>query len=419
MRYVLYNLLMGLAAPVGAAYLLLSHRHRPLLRRFSPSLPGSAGTGVLWVHACSVGEVFVARALLNALQGKNRDNGLLLTVSTLSGLDLARKILPDVPTTFAPFDLAASVRRFIRQLRPAALIILETELWPNLIRETRRAGVPVLILNGRISPRKYPRYRRYRHFLPPVYPLISHVGVQDEVYLHRFAMLGVPKDRITITGNLKFDGVATAVDESRKDAIRLENGFRAGDRIIVFGSTRSGDETLASACWNALKEEYPDLKIVVAPRHLQRVEEVVAAFSGDTLSLRSAIKASGNGGQARILVLDTMGELGGMYAIATVAVIGGSFFPGVEGHNPLESAALGVPTVFGPFMGNFPDAAALLTSVGGAVQASGPEELIPVLKRLLDDVEYSRLLGECGRQAILRNQGASERSLALIDRYLT
>ena len=278
--------------------------------------------------------------------------------------------------------------------------------------------MPVLILNGRISPRKFPKYLRYRHLLPPVYSLINHVGAQEEVYLHRFQALGIPGERITITGNLKFDGVATEVEKSHKDLIRLENGFSESDRILVFGSTRTGDETLAAACWNALKDDYPDLKVVVAPRHLQRVEEVVAAFSGTVLSRRSEIKSAGICGRGRVLVLDTMGELGGMYAVATIAVIGGSFYPGVEGHNPLESAALGVPTVFGSFMGNFPDAAALLTGAGGAVQASGPEELVALLKRLLDDVEYSRHIGECGRRAILRNQGASERSVALIDRYL-
>ena len=418
MRYFLYNLLLYLAAPVVAAYLLLSRKHRPLLNRFAPRVPAASAPGTLWIHACSVGEVFVARALINALRGHGDSRNLLLTVSTVSGLDLARKAIPEVPSVFAPFDLVSVVRQFVRRLRPAALVILETELWPNLIRETRRAGVPVVILNGRISPRKYPRYRRYRHLLPPVYSLLSHVGVQDEVYLHRFQALGVPEERITITGNLKFDGVATEVEKSRKVTIRLENGFSESDRILVFGSTRAGDETLAAACWNALKNDYPNLKVVVAPRHLQRVEEVVAAFSGNVLSLRSEIKSSRSGGRGRVLVLDTMGELGGMYAIATIAVIGGSFYPGVEGHNPLESAALGVPTVFGPYMGNFPDATALLTDTGGALQAKGPEGLVPLLRRLLDDAELARQIGERGRGAILNNQGASERSLALIERHL-
>lgn len=419
MRYFLYNLLMIVLAPFGAAYLLCSRKHRALLQRFSPPVSVPGKERVVWVHACSVGEVFVAKVLVKALQEAYPETGLLLTVNTQSGFELAGKVLPGIPVSYAPFDLAGAVRRFVGRVQPAVLVILETELWPNLIRETRRAGVPVLIVNGRISPRKYPGYRRYRHVLPPVYSWINEVGVQEEVYRQRFTALGVPDDRTTITGNLKFDGVTMAVESGRKEAMRAENGFDPADRVLVFGSTRPGDEVLAASCWDTLKVAYPDLLLVVAPRHLQRLDEVLAAFANETVVLRSKIGEQGGVGEARILILDTMGELAGMYAIASIAVIGGSFYPGVEGHNPLESAALGVPTVFGPYMGNFPEAATLLCEAGGALRADSPADLTPLLKRLLDDPEYGGRVGARGREAVLRNQGAARRSVALIGRHLT
>lgn len=418
MRYLLYTILITMAAPLGAIYLLFSRKYRPLLRRFFPAVPALDGGQLVWVHACSVGEVFVAKVLIRGLREDVPSAEILLSVSTLSGLEIARKTLPDVQVTLAPMDLACTVRRFVKKLRPAILVLLETELWPNLIRETRRQNVPVIVVNGRISPGKFPKYRKYSWILPPVYSLLNHVAAQEEVYRHRFTALGVPEARVSITGNLKCDGVATEVSEDKRQALRKEYGFADTDRIVVFGSTRPGDEALAYSCWETLKQDYHDLKLVIAPRHLQRLEEGVGAFKGERIILRSAMLTGKRNPDARVMFLDTMGELAGMYSLCQVAVIGGSFFPGVEGHNPLEPAALGVPTLFGPYMGNFPDAASLLVAAGGAFQLSSSEELAPFLKKLLDNPDLGIRTGQAGREAVIRNQGSVVRCVELIRGYL-
>ena len=285
------------------------------------------------------------------------------------------------------------------------LILLETELWPGLVREAKRCGVPVAVVNGRLSPRKFPNYKKYAFLLPPVFSWLSHVAAQEHIYRDRFAALGVPEGRISITGNMKYDGVLTEVPESLKMSLRETNGFDEQSEILIFGSTRPGDEELAAACWKALKDRYPRLRLIVAPRHHNRLEEGLAAFKGEEVVLRSERIADKENRTARVLFLDTMGELGSMYSLCRVAVIGGSFFAGVEGHNPVESAALGIPTIFGPFMGNFPDAAAMLLEAGGAFQVSTQEDFFIIcLRRLLDNPEYARAIGESGRRVVLENQ---------------
>lgn len=420
MRYLLYNIVVTALAPLAVFYLLCSRRHRALLRRFRPvvSVPAMKEGRLIWVHACSVGEVFVAKVLIRGLREHLPQGDILLTVSTLSGLEIARNTLPDIQVALAPMDLACSVRGFVKRVQPGILILLETELWPNLILETRKQGVPVMVVNGRISPGKFPKYRKYAWIMPPVYSLLNHVAAQEEIYRQRFVALGVPGEKVSVTGNLKCDGVITEVDEPRKEALRKEYGFTNSDRIVIFGSTRPGDEALAFACWEGLNKEYPDLRLVIAPRHLQRLEEGLDAFRGEKVNLRSLQKIGEGDPESRILFLDTMGELGGMYALCHAAVIGGSFFPGVEGHNPLEPAALGVPAIFGPYMGNFPDAATLLVAAGGAFQLASPDELAPLLRQLFDNPELGTRTGMAGCEAVMRNQGALLRSIRMIDELM-
>lgn len=418
MRYVLYNILLLMLAPMGACYLVCSRRYRVLLRRFAPKIPSVPRGTILWVHGCSVGEVFVASVLVRALREHYPEATILLTVNTVSGYQLAKETLSDISVTFAPFDLAFCVRQFIKRVRPAMLVLLETELWPGLVRESRRQNIPVVVVNGRISPRKFPNYKKYACILPPVFTWLSHVAAQEAVYRDRFVALGVSPDNITLTGNIKYDGVRTEVSECLKRSMREENGFDEGHDILVFGSTRPGDEVLAAECWQCLKDAYPNLCFIIAPRHLNRLKEGVAAFKGEQVTLRSEIKAGKNPAKTRVLFLDSLGELGSVYAISRVAVIGGSFFAGVEGHNPLEPAALGIPTVFGPYMGNFPDAAEMLLGADGAIQVTAPGGLVPVLKRLLDDPEFGRTVGEAGRSVILNNQGAVARTVDQIATFI-
>ena len=414
--YAIYNLAWAVAAPGLRAWLRRHPRHGPLLARFDPEIPADV-VRPLWVHACSVGEVTTAKPILQALRQRFAGAPILLSTSTATGRDLADRTCAGCPVTWFPFDAPGSVRQFLEKAQPRILILIETELWPNVLRECRRRGIPAVIVNGRLSDKHFPRYRRWRPFFQAVFGQLTAVGVQNQVYADRMTALGVDAAKVHITGNTKFDAVAAEVDEARRARLKAENGFPEQAPILVFGSTRPGDEALAGACWHTLRTQFPDLRLVVAPRHLERMDEALQPFDEPVLR-RSEVKQGRTPNGERVFFLDTVGELALFYSLGSVAVVGGSFFPGVNGHNPLEPAALGVPTVFGPYMSNFPDPAAVLLAAKGAIQVPSPERLGETLAALLNDPEESARMAARGRDAILSERGAIERNVDLVEAVL-
>ncbi|MFP4500332.1 MAG: 3-deoxy-D-manno-octulosonic acid transferase [Candidatus Hydrogenedentota bacterium] len=413
MRYLLYNSAVRAAAPVGALWLRAHARHRPLLARFEPPVPPLAGAP-LWVQACSVGEVGVARALLHAMGERFPAYPRLLTASTLAGFRIAQTAGNDIAAlTWFPFDTPGAVRRFLGEARPAALVLIETELWPNVLRACAERGVPVLVVNGRISARHYQRYQRLRVLARSLFTQLTAVGAQDETHAARFRELGTPAACVHVTGNTKFDAVPAHVPPHTRQRLRAENGLGKAP-VLVFGSTRPGDEALAAACWRTLRDAFPALRLVIAPRHGERLREAMAPFAGEAVLLRSAVKAGHAPAGERVLFLDTVGELVSFYSLADAAVIGGSFYPGVEGHNPLEPAALGVPAVFGPHMDNFAEPARTLLQAQGAKRVYEVGALSGVLHDLLGDATLRRNMGTRARKCVLDNQGATGRNLELL-----
>ena len=416
MAYFLYDLATTVLAPFGGAWLCVSSKHRPLLGRFAPRVPGLSGRPV-WVQACSVGEVSTAKAVVAAMRRRWPGVPVLLTTSTVTGRALAESVSSDAAVAWFPFDHPLSMRGFLRRVRPRALVLIETELWPNALRQTHRFGVPSVVVNGRLSDKHFARYRRYRRFVTPMLTHLTAAGMQNQEYAGRLAALGVDPDVIRVTGNTKFDGVATEVSAETCRSVRIENGFVEDQPVLVFGSTRPGDEALAAKCWKALRDEFSELKLIVAPRHLNRVKEATEPFD-EPLLRRSEVQQGRRPEGERVFVLDTTGELAAFYAIATVAVIGGSFYPGVNGHNPLEPAGVGVPTVFGPYMSNFVDPARVLVENRGARQVTGPRALLDELRGLLSDASARRELGRKGRKAIIENRGAIDRNLDLVEQVV-
>ncbi len=421
MLYAGYTLLWTVVAPVLALVLVVRGRHRALLRRFWPEAPPSTSapqfaSGSIWVHACSVGEVRTALPIANALRQRFPGAPLVITVSTVTGRALALESFQGIASvTWLPFDHPWLTRRFVRRLAPRLLLILETELWPALIRECAAAGVPVAIVNGRISDKHLARYRRILPLMRTFVPRISAAGVQSETYRGRFIEFGLDAGRILVTGNTKFDGAPEPIPNESLSALRAQCGFGADDRVVVFGSTRPGDEARAASCWRELRGAYPSLRFVIAPRHLDRADEAAAAF-GEGVARRSAGVYRSN---ARILLVDTLGELIHFYAMSDVAVIGGSFSPEVQGHNPIEPAALGVPVLFGPRMRNFADAAELLVSGGGARRVADDDELVKNLRALLNDHSTRVEMGQRARNVVVENRGAIARTLDFLSPLFT
>jgi 3-deoxy-D-manno-octulosonic-acid transferase len=409
----LYNALWRTSTPFAKRWLARHPTHQVLNQRFLGHVDAAA-PGAIWIQACSVGEVSTALPLLQALHDALPAIPLLLTASTATGLRHAEARCKDLCATgWFPFDHPATVHRCFESVRPRMLILVETELWPNVILEARRRGVPVLIVNGRIADKTFQRYQRFQRWLHPMLAAISAVAAQSPRHAERFIALGVPAHAVVNTGNLKFDGVRTVVDSRARTRLRAEMGIPADSPVLLFGSTRPGDEALASACWTTLREEQPQLRLLLAPRHMDRLAETIALFNEPVL-LRSEQKAGKRLQGERVLILDTLGELNEFYALASVAVVGGSFYPGVHGHNPMEPAGLGVPTVFGPHMNNFLEAAEALVQQRGALQVACPEDLYAALSALLSDPAEQRQMGTRGRKTVLDRQGAVARTLDLI-----
>jgi 3-deoxy-D-manno-octulosonic-acid transferase len=408
----MYRAALWPAAAGAAAWMMATPARRPLLGRFRPVLPAGVGERPVWVHACSVGEVTTALPMVRAMQARWPGRALLLTVSTQTGLELARDRSP-VPVCWFPLDHPLSVSHFFKGLRPSALVLVETELWPGVLAHAHATGVPVAVVSGRLSDARAQSYRRSAWIWRPVLRPLAAAAMQSQVFAERMAGLGVNPTRICVTGNIKYDAAEPALSAGDRAALRAALGVKAGVPVVVFGSTREGDEALAAECWRQLRDRFPALRIIVAPRHLDRLEDARRALGDVPHVLRSGLVA-GTESAASVILLDTHGELRRVYAIADVAVACGSFYTGVGGHNPLEPAAQGVGTVFGPHMANFLDIATELSAHGGAVQVSSPEALAQALARLLDDPAERVRLGSAALDVVRANQGAIGRTLDFV-----
>lgn len=408
----MYRALLWPATPLVAAWLGASAVRWPQLRRFRPPAPPDLGERPLWVHACSVGEVTAALPFLRAMQARWPERGLLLTASTRTGYALARDRAP-VPVTWFPLDHPLSVAGFFSRMRPAALLLVETELWPGVLAQAHASGVPVAVVSGRLSDAHARAYARSRGLWGAVLRPIAAAAMQSRIYADRIAGLGVAPERIRVTGNIKYDATLPTLSSTERECLRRSLGITPDAPVVVFGSTHPKDEALAAACWRELREHFPELRIIIAPRHLDRIDDVRRELMSVPHVLRSTISTVPDN-RAPIILLDTHGELNRVYAIGNIAVMGGSIYPGVDGHNPIEPAAQGIATIVGPYMRNFADIEAQLVECGGAVQISGPDSLVATIKALLDNSADAMQVGTAALTAISTNQGAIAHTLDFI-----
>lgn len=413
----LYNLMLTLLAIPAAAYLAIHPKHRPLLHRFRPDIPPTLKPGAIWVHAASLGEVNTARPIVIALSERYPETSIVLTTSTTTGMAQA-KDLPDVDgVAWFPFDHPWSVAVFLERLKPAHLILIETELWPNVLFQAKKKTIVVSLVNGRLSEKHFGGYLRAAPLLRPAIESIQLACMQSVIDAERIQRLGLRADAVHVDGNTKFDGAITQVDSAITNSLREQCGIESTTSVLIFGSTRPGDEALALKCWEYLRERVTGLRLIIAPRHVQRTQEIVEHFEKYPLLLRSTMNApqtvrvGASTDERPIILVDTVGELVHFYALADVAVVGGSFSTNVQGHNPIEPAALGVATVFGPCMKNFHVPVAILVEAEGVVQVSCAEDLPTQLEALFIEDDSRNAMGQRGQIAVQQNTGAIERFL--------
>lgn len=418
-----YSGLMYVAAPVVFVYLVVRTKYRRLLGRFWPRIePNSSEISPnIWIHAASLGEVNTATPLAREFTERWPNRALVLTASTITGMDAARKVDGVRFVTWCPFDLGIVTKHFVRHLQSQLLVLIETELWPNLIWSCSRRGVPVVIANGRISEKHFRRYLRIRWLISKAAGDVTMVCAQTEQDAERFACLGVARERIRVLGNTKFDGAARSVDEDVLCGLRNRYAFRSEVPMIVVGSSRPGDEHRALRVKQALAGRGKKIQMVIVPRHIERSEEIVRDHP-DVDFIRHRADASADTEplveRDAVLLVDTVGELTHFYALGDLAIIGGSFTSEVQGHNPVEAAALGIPVLFGPCMKNFHAPAMILVEAGAAVQVVNEEALIDAVDELLGDANRRREMSKLARSAVDKHSGAVAKTVDVIESLL-
>jgi 3-deoxy-D-manno-octulosonic-acid transferase len=374
------------------------------------------------VHAVSVGEVLTARPLISELRRRYPNLRMFLSTTTMAGQQLARRSVRDVDAVFYfPFDLGFVVRRTLNLVRPKLFIMMETEIWPNLLRECRARAIKTAVVNGRLSARSFPRYRLIRPMMRRVLDHIDKFLVQSEESARRFIDLGADPARVVVTGSLKFDSLEVspaALQARARDRVLRYFRVPAARPVIVAGSTMKGEETYVLRAFRRVRTTAPNTLLVIAPRHPERfgeVEELVRA-EGWKVAKRSDLAIDAEP-RVDVVIVDTIGELATLYQIGTIVFVGGSLVA-TGGHNVLEPAVFGKPIVFGPHMENFLEIADAFVSNGAGVQLSTDEQLEEVFVDLMGDPVRRARLGAAARALVEANRGANEKSVAVLSALL-
>ena len=376
----------------------------------------------IWIHAVSVGELLTARPLIAALRTRHPTLRVFLSTTTMSAQQLARRGGLDVDAVFYfPFDLGFVVRRTLDLVRPRLFLMMETEIWPNLLRECRRRGVKTAVVNGRLSARSFPRYRRVRGFFRHVLADIDRFCVQSDESARRFIEIGAAPDRVTVTGSLKFDSLEaqTGTSQARaKERVLRYLRFAPSRPVFVAGSTMRGEEAIVLRVFRRLKATLPSAVLLLAPRHPERFDEVVllAKQEGFRTDRRSDLPIDGEP-RSDVVVLDTIGELATVYQVGTVVFVGGSLVP-TGGHNILEPGVYGKPVMFGPHMLNFAEIAATFVANDAGVQVASEGAFEEQVQALMTDPVRRARLGAAARALVEANRGAKDKTLAVLDGLL-
>jgi 3-deoxy-D-manno-octulosonic-acid transferase len=433
---VLYNIGLLLAAPAIVGVLLAKPRCRPgFFQRMgwegrlsgavnSPDEPNQPNKQnepdqpVIWIHAVSLGEVVAAAPLVKALHERHPEFRYIVTTVTETGREAVEQRLGDIAEhQYAPLDFSWAVAGMVRRLRPMLYLFVETEIWPNLLWTLRKQNVPSVLVNGRLSSRSFGRQDlpMIRSFYRSVLQTLTLCLMQTDRDADRLVALGAEPTRVHVTGNIKFD--QPLPDVRSDESLRRNFGIDEHEQLILAGSTHAGEEELLVSAYRKIVKSYPSTVLMLAPRHVERVERLEATIreAGLAVQRRSRLREKQSG--PRVVVLDTRGELSRAYREAVVAFVGGTLVS-VGGHNLLEPAVWGTPVMFGPHTDHCAEVATLLFQAGGGRRVTGVADLVACLEEWLGRPEIRYRAGQAARQAVLDNQGALTRSLEFIETCL-
>lgn len=419
-----YSALLYLLSPFLVLRLLVRGRKAPAYlsrwhERFAWYEKGQP-EGVIWFHTVSVGEAEAAFPLIDEIAKKYTDTPILVTTTTPTGSARVKAFLGHrVHHVYLPYDLPGAMKRFYRRFKPKMAIILETEIWPNMLYQAKQHGVPSIIVNARLSEKSARGYAKLGAFMRQTLGHVSHVCAQTEASLTRFIDLGLDKNKISVPGNIKFDTDMPAYLFEQAEVIRRD-WFQQRPSWIA-ASTHEGEDEKVLEAFSIIKKQQPDTLLVLVPRHPERFNSVAKLCEkrGYTVTRRSEQKSSLV--KTDVFLLDTLGELKLYYATVDVAFIGGSFVP-TGGHNMLEAAAHSVPVLFGPFVHNFTEISDRLLANGAALQVENPDQLAQQVIELLEHPEKRDQMGAAGYNFVEKNKGAvnnvAERIISMLNEPL-
>jgi 3-deoxy-D-manno-octulosonic-acid transferase len=422
LSYFFYNLIFLVLSffliPFSLPKILFSRGsvHRERWGFYSPDVLRRLGKKPhIWFHAASVGEVAVALSLLTQMKRAYPRHGFVISTTTPQGRAVASRA-PGVDAAFlAPLDLPWIVKRAVQRIKPSLLLVVETELWPNLLKGAKKAGIPVILFNGRISQRSYRFYLPLRFFFRGVLANFDALCLKSGADRKRMVSLGAAPSAIHITGDIKFHQIAKP-SKGAGERLRKKLQLPEDPPCLIAGSTHEGEEALILQVFKELQIDFPRLILILAPRHLQRIPRVEKILGSQRVRWMKRTMIDAKRQPKEVILLDTVGELAALYGLGTAIFVGGSFSR-VGGHNVLEVLAHGKGVIFGPHMENFMEIARLVVERGAGIQVRTPEELTKALKRLIVSPALSKEMGEKGLALLREHQGALESTMKIVKEF--
>ncbi|MBF0107705.1 MAG: 3-deoxy-D-manno-octulosonic acid transferase [Magnetococcales bacterium] len=388
-----------------------------ILERLGMNIEQRDNAPRIWIHAVSVGETLAAQELIATLKKTHPDIELVLSTVTRTGRQVALEKIPHLAKIFhLPIDLPSITHRVMRRIRPTLLLILETELWPGLFAAAARNQVPIVIVNGRISPRSHANYRKARFFMSRFLAPVRLFIMQSDLDAERLASIGAPRPRIRVSGNIKYDQALIPPSAEALAELERRLGPTTTDPCLLAASTHPGEEEIILKVYRRLLERHPTLRLIIVPRHPERAEQVGQLIHDHGLTVQTLSQADGSWA-GHVLLVDRVGWLTRLYRLARLVYVGGSLIPH-GGQNMLEAAAWSLPTAFGPHTFNFKDVSRLLLEARGAFQVKDAEDLHAIFSRWLEEPETHETMGRAARRVVEANAGALRRTLAEIDAIL-
>jgi len=370
----------------------------------------------IWIHAASLGELRGVSPLVNAIQQRYPGKDIFITTTSLTGRDAAKKLSGVRAVRLLPFDHPKFVSKVVSVVRPQLLLIAETEIWPSLLFCAERENIPVVVFNGRISDKSFPNYLRAKRFLAPVLRVFNRVLVQTKLDAERYVSLGAQSDKVQVTGSTKYEQAGELLSSVERQALAEDFGISLSEPCLVVGSVRPGEDEILINSYSELRKVFPTLQLILAPRHKDCIPDVVKKLENNKIVFTRRSEKSGSDGKA-VLLLDTMGELGKAYSLATVAFIGGTLVK-IGGHNPLEPAAYRVPVLIGPHHQNVRDVVQQMVDCKGAFVVSNKEEIVAKALLLLSDELARERSSQAAYDVWCSQQGATARVMEVVEELM-